>query len=214
MTMPTINVCVPVLRRYDMLHKLLMSLRSSTVLPNVYILDNGQLGSKLTNAIERLQLPFEAVVQTPDQPLGVAASWNWFLTYVPEERLIANDDVEFAQRSIERMLASKADIAWAAGCGFSCFLIRDTCVMKLGYFDELISPGYAYYEDDDYLQRLNGRGTRTASAISDDIDAGVIHHRSSTLSASSPDEMTEHHRKFKIAQANYAKKWDIPLSEF
>lgn len=203
-----LNLCVPVLKRYDMLHGLLRSLETSTVQPDaVYIIDNGMDARRVERAV--FPSPVKCVVKTPDRPMGVAESWNWFISNVPAELLISNDDITFAAESIEKMLACDADLVWAAGCGFSCFLLREACIQKVGMFDESISPGYGYYEDEDYLQRLDGRGTRPAIARAMNAECGVIHHHSMTLKASSRAELLEHHRRFKIAQLNYIKKWHL-----
>lgn len=135
--------------------------------------------------------------------MGVAESWNWFIENVPEERVICNDDVNFAPDSLERLVATKGDIV-SAGCGFSCFVIRDSCVRKIGLFDESISPGYGYYEDDDYMARLRRGGLHFAS-----IDCGVAHLVSQTLKSFTEAEMQEHHRKFHIARANFVSKWGM-----
>lgn len=199
-----INVCVPVLKRYDLLQNLLMSLEQSLVHPDkVFIIDNGMKRPRIQGG----KIPIEVI--TPEQPLGVAESWNWFIRNVPEERVIVNDDVIFQPHSMSKLLASKADLVWADGCGFSCFILRDTCVQKIGLFDEQISPGYAYYEDDDYLQRLDGRGTRAPSAIAETVKCGVTHLKSQTLQAGTEKDTAEHHRKFKIAQGNYMRKWGL-----
>lgn len=204
----TINICVPVLRRYDMLRKMVQSAQAGNVKPdNYYIINNGCDHKKLLAAIGDFDI--SAKVHTPAKPLGVAESWNWFINRCPEERIIVNDDVEFTPNSIELLVASKADLVWANGCGFSCFILRDSCREKLGLFDETISPGYGYYEDEDYLQRLDGRGTREPSAVAEEVRCGVVHHKSSSLQAASHVELLEHHRKFKIAQANYARKWSL-----
>jgi GT2 family glycosyltransferase len=203
-----IHVCVPVLKRYDLLRKLLESLEASLVQPDcVFILDNGMNEDALSQATKHLGVP--VIVDTPEEPLGVAASWNWFIKTADEERIIVNDDVQFAPESLGLLLASKADLVWAEGLGFSCFVIRDRCVEKLGLFDETISPGYGYYEDEDYLQRLDGRGTRPPSAIAENVACGALHEHSATLKAALHDELLEHHRRFKIAQSNYARKWNI-----
>lgn len=205
-----INICVPVLRRYDLLRSLFQSLYGSTVpLNRVWVIDNGRDESRLHHAI--FDSPTEVSVHTPDEPLGLAASWNWFLRNVPEERIITNDDITFAPQSIEQIVGSPGDLVWA-GFGFSCFLIRDSCVTKLGYFDEEISPGYGYYEDEDYLQRLDGHGTRDPSADARNVDAGLHHVHSATLQAATHEQLLEHHRRFKIAQSNYAKKWGVVFS--
>lgn len=203
-----VNVCVPVLKRYDLLQDLVNSLKKSRVVPTcLYIIDNGRNKDRLVQVIDAEA--FRVEVHTPPKPMGVAESWNWFIKNVPEERIIANDDVVFGGESLELLVSAKADLVWAQGCGFSCFLIRNSCVEKIGLFDEAISPGYGYYEDEDYLQRLDGRGTRPPSAIAANVRCGVEHFKSSTLQASTHEEQLAHHRKFKIAQANYMNKWGL-----
>lgn len=201
-----INICVPVLKRYDLLRQMVASCEAGTVKPDTYyIIDNGRDNAQLMNALGDFDI--SAKVHTPAKPKGVAESWNWFINNVVEERIIVNDDIIMGSDAIRRMIASPASLVWASG--FSCFLLRDECVAKLGLFDEGISPGYAYYEDDDYLQRLDGRGTKPRVTTAEDIDCGVVHLKSQTLVASSHHETLEHHRKFKIAQANYVKKWAL-----
>lgn len=203
-----IHVCVPVLRRYDKLRELVLSLAQSTVRPDaIYVIDNGQSPDRMNAVSEVTSIPF--ITHTPKKPLGVAESWNWFINNVDEERVIANDDIVFAPQSLGALVASKADLVWSAGEGFSCFVIRDSCIDKLGLFDEEISPGYGYYEDDDYLQRLDGRGTKPRMAVAENVQTGIKHDRSSTLRAASHEEILKHHQKFKIAQSNYMKKWGL-----
>jgi GT2 family glycosyltransferase len=199
-----IHVCVPVLRRYDLLRALLWSLQSSTVPYEVHVLDNGRDTARLHGAAAG----FTVDIVTPTRSFGVAESWNWFIKNVPEERIIVNDDVTFAPDSLERMAATTNDLAWSYEAGFSCFLIRDACVEKIGLFDETISPGYAYYEDEDYMQRVNGKGTREALITCGHVECGVSHPvQSQTLKAATRKELGEHHRRFQIARANFAKKW-------
>jgi len=204
-----ISICIPVLRRYDTLRDLLISLHDSDPMPDkIAVIDNGRNADMLRVAImaapDRRRTTLD--VLTPNVPMGVAESWNWFLKNIPEERIISNDDITFAPDSIARLLASPADLVWAKGCGFACYVIRDACVRKIGYFDEEISPGYGYYEDEDYLQRLDGRGTREPSAIAEAVECGVRHVHSATLKAATHAQIMEHHRRFKIAQGNYIKK--------
>jgi hypothetical protein len=204
-----INVCVPVIKRYDLLREMLLSLQWSTPQPDgVYVIDNGNDKDKMDAAVNDVNLLCDIVVWPSERPLSVAASWNWFLMSVPEDRVIVNDDVTFAPESLSKLVAPDADLVWAAGCGFSCFVLRDSCVKKVGLFDEAISPGYGYYEDEDYLQRLDGRGTREPIARATNVECGVTHLKSQSL----PDSikgMQEHHRRFKIAQYNYMKKWGL-----
>ncbi len=203
-----INICVPVLRRYDLLQRMLESLPTSTVhVDRVHIINNGRDEQRLTEALRTCEI--ETDIFMPNKPFGVAESWNWFLNNVQEERIITNDDITFAPTSIAKLLEPDADLIWSAGHGFACFVIRDSCIQKLGLFDETISPGYGYYEDDDYLQRLDSRGTREPSAKALNVEAGVKHEHSATLKAASHRDLIEHHRKFKIAQTNYINKWGL-----
>ena len=210
-----INICVPVLKRYDLLRQLVASCQSGNVKPDAYyIINNGQNHKRLMEALSDFDI--DAKIKTPEKPMSVAESWNFFIKRVPEERVITNDDILFGPNSLERLLSSKADLITAHKCGFSCFVMRDSCVKKIGaangddgLFDETISPGYGYYEDDDYLQRLDGRGTREPVAVLEDVDCGVMHRKSSTLEVASHLERLAHHKKFKIAQQNYARKWGL-----
>jgi GT2 family glycosyltransferase len=183
---------------------LLESLNSSTIPYEVRILDNGRDAARLKQATAY----FDVDVETPHQPYGVAESWNHFINQVPEERVIVNDDVIFAPDSLERMVATKYDLAWSYEAGFSCFLIRDKCVETVGLFDESISPGYAYFEDEDYMQRVNGKGTKPSLINCGHVECGVMHPvQSQTLKAATRKELGEHHKKFMVARANFAAKW-------
>lgn len=198
-----IHICVPVLKRYDLLGKLLRSLSASTVRPRmVHIINNGLDALQLDSALNTGDPQFSIDVLTPDEPMGLAASWNWFIQNVPEERFIVNDDIEFAPESLAKMVDAKAPFV-SCSFGFSCFLLRDSCVQAVGTFDESLSPGYAYFEDMDYLRRMKLAG------IEDDVVfCDVKHLKSGTPNSYSPEEWQAHHVKFLRAQDNYIKKWE------
>lgn len=197
-----LHLCIPVLKRYDLLFQLLCSLRESTVIPHtIHIIDNGMNMKSLLEAVSIVQTPTDLFM--PSKPLGVAESWNRFIRTVPEERLIVNDDIVFGPYSIERLMSTSGDcIVAMKSNAFSCFLMRDSCVEKVGFFDETISPGYAYFEDCDYEERM-----QQAGIMFTDIVCGVTHVTSGTLSSYSKEEMSAHHRRFVIAQENFLKKW-------
>lgn len=207
--MKPMHVCIPVLRRYDLLRGLLESLSRSTVEPaGVFILNNGLNGAALFQATDCWRFPI--IVQTPSEPMGIAESWNWFIDHVPEERIITNDDIVFAPESLAAFAGTTGkDIVWAREAGFSCFLIRDSCVKKVGMFDESISPGYGYWEDEDYAMRLDRKGKGPKFAECGDVVCGVEHLHSKTLEVATPTEMEDHHRRFWIAQQNYVEKWGL-----
>lgn len=196
-----VNVCVPVLRRYDLLRELVHSLSRSAVQPDkVYIIDNGN------EMLEERCANWH--VHKPSRPLGVAESWNWFIRNVPEDRIICNDDIQFSPHSIDTIVNTPGDFVFMNNCGFSCFLIRDRCVELVGEFDESISPGYAYFEDVDYAYRMiqvlpPERRPR--------IDAGIAHEGSATWRSGTPEEIKEHWRRFSLAQANFKAKWGFSV---
>lgn len=198
-----LNVCVPVLKRYDLLYELVRSLRTSVLRPDtLFVIDNGQNVEALLAALDVQEAMFPVHVHRPDRPLGVAESWNWFIQNVPEERIITNDDILFAPHSLQALVTSQAPFV-SCSFGFSCFLLRDACVARVGLFDETISPGYAYFEDMDYLRRMKMAGVQDEVVL-----CGVEHRQSATPQAFSPTEWNEHHAKFRLAERNFSKKWN------
>jgi hypothetical protein len=184
---------------------MLVSIQKGTVRPDrVVVIDNGLRAWRPDSEVELITYVF-----TPTKPMGIAESWNWFIDNVGEKRVICNDDLVFGKESLEKLTSSKADIAWAKDCGFSCFMLQDKCVDVVGRFDETISPGYGYYEDCDYLQRLDGYGTREPLVPAETVDAGIVHLCSQTLRVKNLTEVQDHHDRFTIAQRNYMKKWGI-----
>ena len=194
------HVCVPTIKRYDLLAALLQSVERSLVPAEVHIIDNGRNAGLVTNAC--LSAPGVTThIMTPDVPMGVAASWNWFIAHTPGERFIVNDDIAFAPESLGLMLAQTASFV-SCHYGFACFLIRDACIEQVGLFDETISPGYAYFEDVDYLHRMSLAGVQDAV-----IECGATHLRSQTYAAFTREEENAHHLKFQRALDNIAAKW-------
>jgi GT2 family glycosyltransferase len=207
-------VCIPVLRRYDLLRELLLSLRASTLPPSgIVIVDNGRQWAKVAAAIGGT-LPADLFdITTPAAAAGVAESWNYFLGHSPDGRVIANDDILFAPQSLERMVETPGDLV--LGFGFSCFLMRDSCVGKVGLFDENLSPGYAYFEDCDYMERVHQSQTAVNPELrviaANAVDTGLVHGRgdggSLTYRAGSQAEIYEHWQKFDRAKARFVQKW-------
>lgn len=196
-----IHICVPVLKRYDLLHEMFLSLAKSTVRPQmIHIIDNGRDPERMARVLE--VAPCSTDVYRPDDPMGLAESWNWFIDNVPEDRVITNDDITFAPDSLAMMAAQKAAFV-SCTFGFSCFIIRDACVAQVGKFDETISPGYAYFEDMDYLHRM-----RELQVTDDVVECGVVHKQSSTPEKFTKAEWEAHHKKFRRAMANYQLKWN------
>ena len=196
-----INLCIPTLNRYDLLIEELKTADFGELPPDhIYIFDNGgQL---------RTDNPRVTVINTPTN-LGVAKAWNWFILNVSEARIIANDDLEFGPLTIKNMVEALENGAEFVGLNnitglnlFSLFTISDSCVEKVGLFDEGISPNYAYFEDNDYHRRMELLGIPTTYVAGD-----VIHKSSSTMAVYTEEQLKLHHEKFRRAKANYILKW-------
>lgn len=198
----SISVCIPVLCRYDLLRKLLISLEDSSVIPSVLIIDNGQQPDALSSAISGFGLDVH-VIDTECR-IGLAAAWNQFIQGTTTQRIISNDDVEFSPRSIETLLNSDADIVYPEGIGYSCFLLRDSCVEKIGHFDEDLSPGFAYFEDCDYSFRIQVYGSVKSEDVS---DHGITHIGSASQKVSAePVYIQDYKERYVMAQENFFKK--------
>lgn len=199
--MKPLYLCVPILKRYDLFEELVDSLRESTVQPEaICVINNGR---RPLFELFAMVKDYHLRVHTPVRPLGVAESWNWFIEHVPEDRVISNDDLTFAPRSLEALQSAEADVVTMQGGGFSCFLLRDSCVQKVGKFDETISPGYGYYEDCDYQERIKQR----SDVVWLDVPTEIKHVNSATWTSGTPAEVAEHWRRFGIAKENFKRKW-------
>ena len=149
----SVNVCIPTLNAIDDFWRCVESIENSSIDCNIYVVDNG---NKVSESREGM------VVHRPISNLGVAGSWNWFLDNVPQTRIITNDDVVFEKDAIKTLIAGIEDgFLVAPGSlegAFSCFIVPDKIIESVGRFDEWISPKYGYFEDNDYLYRMNLNG--------------------------------------------------------
>lgn len=197
-----VTIGIPVLNRYDLLPKAIDSAMRGSVVPDrILIVDNGGNCDIVSSFID---------VHKPGCNLGVAGAWNYIVKNTTEHRIIINDDIEFCPDTVEKMLMrldEGHEFVWTCRPfgevnGFSCFALKDSLVSKIGYFDEGISPGYAYFEDNDYHRRME-----LAGVIEKDSEAEAIHAHSATLGGFTPEQMGQHHIRFALAQQNYVRKW-------
>lgn len=198
--MKPVNVCIVVFNRYDLLRKLFDSIAASRLQPEaVYVIDRGHDQARVLFAAD--SYPF-AYVDLPGQSLP--AAWNWFAENVPEERILASDDIEFLPEALETFAATPGDIVGlddGESSHFACFLLRDSCVKAIGLFDETLSPDYLYFEDCDYFRRMAQAGL-TITGI-----GCMKHGKSQSWSKKTIEQQADHHRRFILAQNNYITKW-------
>ena len=198
-----VNLCIPTLNRYDLIWECVRSAYEGTVKPdNVFIIDNG-------GSLERIPEFPDVYLYRQEQNIGVAASWNAFISNVEEYRLICNDDIKFYSQTIETLLENYDEnhITYAFSYkdqanSFSCFLLSDKIIKAVGLFDDSISPGYAYFEDNDYSHRLSKEGFGSKPVLCE-----IEHTGSATLKKYTSTETQLHHHLFRIAQRNYIDKW-------
>jgi len=200
-----INVCVTVFNRYDLLAVLVDSLRKSSVVPSaLYVIDRGNDARAVDEALGHGVSEKTDIRRIPLEGQCLATAWNWFIKNVPEERIIASDDIVFYPETLGVFRDTPGDfigIKDGKSSAFACFLIRDSCVEKIGLFDETISPDYLYFEDCDYGKRMHLAGVPIVR-----IDC-LFHANSQSLARKTEEQTKEHHRLFTIAQENYIRKW-------
>lgn len=202
--MKPINVCIVVFNRYDLLANLIESIRRSILTPRaVWIIDRGNDQEKLDQALGHGidGVPIEVV---PLEGQSLAAAWNWFMKNVPEDRVITSDDIEFLPETLGEM--SKHPGVFVGlddnkrSSHFACFMVRDECIEKVGYFDEGLSPNYVYFEDCDYKRRMVLAGVP--------IDGVFMHHGlAQSWEKKTLEQQNDHHDRFRLAERNYIKKW-------
>lgn len=196
---------VPTLTRYDLLPKLIASAERGETRPEWYVIvDNG--GGLETEAH---WFPSGAEVVQPGWNLGVAASWNIIMERVPEAThvLLVGDDVELEARTLSALVVSaEAGAGFAipehqAGSAFSCFLLARWLYEKVGPFDEQFWP--AYFEDNDYHHRMR----RLGEDFTVSRGVGYEHVVSATMKSFSPEELDQHHARFRACREYYVRKW-------
>lgn len=137
----------------------------------VFVVDNGGHMADLPT-ISRVE------VLSPGFNMGVGPAWNEALRRFPKAWIVfANDDVTLAPDSLgllDRACRNEgALMVGTAGHSFSLFLTHPALIRKVGYFDEGFAP--AYYEDTDYLRRMQLAGVERAI-----VETGATHHEQST----------------------------------
>jgi hypothetical protein len=207
--MTPLFVCTQIFNRYDCIRRLVESCHVSTRRPDgIFIVDHGYDSRRLLRAVSgATDIPVTII--TLEDP-GCSHNGNWFLRNIPDDRIGCGDDVEFTPTALELLAATPGDLVIPRQTlnPAACCIIRNSCVEKVGFFDEQISPGYLYFDDTDYFRRLDLAGVPVTVCEAAEVihmDGGSQSHRSMT-----PMQTAEHHRRFPIAEANYIWKWGGP----
>jgi len=210
--MSRVTLAVPTYRRYDLLAQLLVpSAERGTRAPDrYYIVDNG---GSLDPAAYGLPT-VKTEIYRAGRNLGVGPSWNHVMkTQVPEDDseivIFACDDMDLWPTTIEKLVEAaeaQRDVGFFfpqhnAHTMFGVFLMRRWLHQSVGDFDENLWP--AYFEDNDYVRRMNLAGIKSVSVP----DCGMNHVGSGTLKSFNEDELNEHHSRFEGLRLYYTRKW-------
>lgn len=199
-----VTLCVTTTTRYDLLPACLQSACAGTLVPDrILVIDQGERAPQTLAAI-KWRVPVTCVSLGAHRGCEATAI-NYYLIHVPEERVIAHDDVVFGVESLARLVETPGAFVIDASQGV--LLYRDAAIDAVGYYDPTLSPNYFRYVDVDYEDRLAVAGIEPVV-----VDCGIHHERDGTMKMYSPEELEEYHRRMAIAEANYVAKWGRPLT--
>lgn len=188
---------IPVLGRYDLLHRLLGTIDEEV--GEILIIDNG-------NELKRADLPADMPIRLVSSPsnLGIATSWNLGIKMYPRASgwVILGGDIWFQpgrlglwfSRTREDQITTGANPPWA------CFHLGRQVVERVGLFCERFHP--AYFEDNDYERRAVAAGVKIFHP------AVEIGHDNSAVLMSSPELQERNGHTFAKNQAVLAERWD------
>jgi len=200
-----LSVCVPTLKCYDLLDNFIHSCEKSTIVPDQYVIvDNG------FNYVPRAYSEkIKIIIPENNTPWCVSKCWNYFMKNIEGIKILANDDIWFHPYTLSKIVEDVTTRSedWfslqkpdGTMLGFSCVIIKDSTYKEVGEFDETFYP--AYYEDCDYLYRMNLLNKKEHHIICD-----FEHKHSATFKSFNQEEQNRHHTTFTKNQNYYKAKW-------
>lgn len=168
------NLIVPVLNRYDLLHKMLESI--DYPVRDLLIIDNGnELGGRLTFKNKHV---WSVTVLSLPSNLGVAASWNLGIKLFPHDDrwTFGSNDVVYQPGGLEMLsTATGGSLTLSQDAPhFHTFAVGEDVVKAVGLFDERFYP--AFFEDNDFQRRCQLAGVPVVR-----LPVNATHANSSTL---------------------------------
>jgi GT2 family glycosyltransferase len=174
------NLIIPVLNRYDLLQRCLMSI--DFPVKHLLIIDNGSANNPIDTEVAISDWVESTTYLPMPANLGVAASWNLGIKSFPHDDVwfFASNDVEFGPGALQELSEARRDeITLSKGFPFwQVFALGYEAVSKVGLFDEGFYP--AYFEDNDYQRRAIRARVNIRK-----LDIMVDHDNSSTIRSSS-----------------------------
>lgn len=205
-----INYCIPTYRSFEHCKNGILAAMQSSLRPNRYIvIDNSGDGSGALYLQPLIQQYENIIIWPQTYNLGVAASFNTFMSELEDDIIIANDDVFVHTHTIQAIIEAAhnnaRDIFFAgsghSGNAFSLFLLKKKGFCEIGPFDKRFYPGY--YEDNDYAYRMRLKGYSIIT-----VEAATYDHiGSSTIKTYDQQMMQQHHYDFNKNSQYYRSKW-------
>lgn len=206
-----LTYCIPTYKAFDLCVRGIDAAMSGSVKPDqIIVIDNSGNGSGADYLYPTYQKYKGAVTIWPQTSnIGVAASWNLFLTTVAHDYvIIANDDIAVHENTLKLFLdvaeTTEGALLTAEGMlgnAYSLFLLKREIYKAIGPFDEAFKPAYFEDNDYDYRRRLLGYGFISVTG------ATCTHEVSSTLKRFTAEEMNNHHNTFNRNSNYYCAKW-------
>lgn len=206
---PVIGFCT--LKRFDLADALVKSI--DYPVEHLVIVDNSGTGSyappenDFVRNVWVLPMPFG---------LGLTGAWNLIVKATPYAPywILVNDDAEFDKGALA-VIAKEADPGTISFTNintlWSCIILGEEVVKKVGLYDERFYP--LYFDDNDYDRRIREAGFEAKI-----IRANVHHQNSSTLNSGFQKEndrtfLMNHKLYFKkIEEEDFSEgNWDLQM---
>ncbi len=198
-----INLCITTFNRQDLLGRTIRSAFEGSIVPDrVFIVDQAARPDVVRAALDGREAE---IIDLGEKRGCEASAINWYLTNVPEERVIAHDDVEFGPQSLEQFVAAQGAFLIDEAQGVITY--RDAAIRAVGLYDTEMSPNHFRYVDADYEERLGVIGIEPVV-----VACGVKHTPGGTIRGYTPEQMMDHHARFGYADAFYTRKWGRSLT--
>jgi GT2 family glycosyltransferase len=151
---------IPALNRYDLLRKSLDTINYP--IGEILIINNSGEDSMSNGIVSEYPHLNIRILNLPSN-MGITGSWNLGIKLYPWAKywMFASTDTTLLPETWEQfdLKSGPDENVMTKNAGWNVFTIGENIVRKIGLFDEYIYP--AYYEDNDYHDRLTMAGFKT-----------------------------------------------------
>lgn len=206
---------VPALNRGDLLRRCIESI--DLPIEHLFVINNGedQGVAETARLIEtrglRNSALFGNIRVERHKRLGVAPSWNRFITQSPGPWFIAANDIQLMPGALalaDKVVHTTPDASVICADGYNIFMMTPLGVEKVGLFDENFYP--AYFEDVDHFRRVRLSGAKAVNVPGFTFIHGEAPHWGSSTINSDPEMASKNKVTFANLREYYVRKWGGP----